>query len=532
LKEADVAPAKSKTHSHKSPIPAVTSSSASSAPASGRAKKLTAKQAIQQGIKPHLGPSASGIKAGRAKAAASGSGPTAAKTASAATSANKAAKVTASPKVAAKSNVTALSAAANTVAAKGKYDDLPGKIDDLLNTLTEFPFQVDVGGPDGSEQLGGGINGSVVDNALRSALGSIPANPAQLAAALNSRFIGHAFENRVIYDWKPVPVATNVSTSDATLPALTLLRDRTESAKAVLDLVAEIKPLKAAPDPENCEAARNVVAIKFRELLTEFSGIPRPDKVEDCFRVLGIRPRANDDPATVYTIWTDDDGTEYIFVDIEFELFSKYKANVPFPRKQDFGAVARMRKTFGLFLEAARTVQEELDYANFFTIRKTLGELFVTYKQYEKGRDNYFSSDLPYLSRARAAAADALYMLEAAMDRVGLRDAERSDLPCNDDPQFTIQQYFDWAEDFLNRESIELIDKGEVDGISSLAFTLSKLTDIALNQVATNPDPRVQKGTVQRAIGEFITYLQQAWKIASDIAQRKKTLLPPEVIPV
>src|SRR5262249_31277772 len=233
--------------------------------------------------------------------------------------------------------------------------DLSGKIEDLLNALTEFPFQVDVGGADGSEQLGGGINGTVVDNALRSALGSIPANPAQLTAALNSRFIGHEFESRTIYDWKPVPVAANVSTSEATLPALTLLRDRAESAKAVLDLVAEIKPLKAAADPENCEAARNVVAIKFRELLNEFSGIPRPDKVEDCFRVLGFLPRTSTDPAGVHTIWTDDDDTEHIFVDLDYSQFSNFKANPKSGQNQHFSAMARMRKTFGLFLEAART---------------------------------------------------------------------------------------------------------------------------------------------------------------------------------
>src|SRR5438552_1256349 len=152
LKEADVAPAKSKTQSQKSHIPGVSPKNASSASSTGHGKKLTAQQAMQQGIKPHLGGSAGGIK----KAAAS------------------------------------------------------------------------------------------------------------------------------------TTVATNVGTSEGTLPALTLLRDRTESAKAVLDLVAEIKPLKAAADPENCEAARNVVAIKFRELLNEFAGIPRPDRVEDCFRVLGL----------------------------------------------------------------------------------------------------------------------------------------------------------------------------------------------------------------------------------------------------
>jgi len=119
------------------------------------------------------------------------------------------------------------------------------------------------------------------------------------------------------------------------------------------------------------------------------------------------------------------------------------------------------------------------------------------------------------------------------MDRVGLRDAERSDLPCSTDQQFTIQQYFDWAEDFLNRESIELIDKGEVDGISSLAFTLSKLSTIATTEInKKNADVRIQKGTVQRALNQFITYLDQAWKIAADIAAAKNTPLPTEVLPI
>ena len=523
-----MAPAKSKTQSQKSHIPAVSPKSASSPSAPGHGKKLTAKQAMQQGIKPHLGASGGGTK----KAAASTAAPKAAQKTVTASSPGKTSKAANAPAAAGKRNLPVYAAGGGGVIRPPVDGDLGGKVEDLLNTLTEFPFQVDVGGADGSEQLGGGINGTVVDNALRSALGSLPANPAQLTAALKARFIGHEFESRVIYDWKPVPVATNVGTSEATLPALTLLRDRTESAKAVLDLVAEIKPLKAAADPENCEAARNVVAIKFRELLNEFAGIPRPDRVEDCFRVLGFRKRRLDDPTTVHSIWTDDDGTQYIFVDIDYQQFANLKANPQYVYTPDFSAVARMRKTFGLFLEAARTVQEELDYANFYTIRKTLVELFVTYKQYEKLRESYFSSDLPYFSRARAAAADALYILEAAMDRVGLRDAERSDLPCSTDQQFTIQQYFDWAEDFLNRESIELIDKGEVDGISSLAFTLSKLSTIATTEIKTNTDVRVQKGTVQRALNQFITYLDQVWKIATDIAAAKDTPLPTEVIPV
>src|SRR5262249_36934358 len=189
-KEADVAPAKSKTQSQKSHIPAVPPKSASSGQATGQGKKLTAKQAMQQGIKPHLGGPASGVK----KAAAS-------------TTAPKAAQKTA-PGVAGKRNLPTHGAAGGGAVMKPPVNgDLSGKIEDLLNALTEFPFQVDVGGADGSEQLGGGINGTVVDNALRSALGSIPANPAQLTAALNSRFIGHEFESRTIYDWKPVPVA-------------------------------------------------------------------------------------------------------------------------------------------------------------------------------------------------------------------------------------------------------------------------------------------------------------------------------------
>ena len=522
-----MAPAKSKTQSQKSHIPGVSPKNASSASSTGHGKKLTAQQAMQQGIKPHLGGSAGGIK----KAAASTTVPKAAPKRVPASSPAKTSKAATAQAAAGKQNLPIYGAGGGGGIRPPVDGDLAGKMEDLLNTLTEFPFQVDVGGADGSEQLGGGINGTVVDNALRSALGSIPANPGQLTAALKARFVGHEFESRVIYDWKPVPVATNVGASEGTLPALTLLRDRTESAKAVLDLVAEIKPLKAAADPENCEAARNVVAIKFRELLNEFAGIPRPDRVEDCFRVLGLRKRRTDDPTSLHTIWTDDDGTKYIFVDIDYQQFANPNLQVVYT--PDFSAVARMRKTFGLFLEAARTVQEELDYANFYTIRKTLVDLFVTYKQYEKLRGSYFSSDLPYLSRARAASADALYILEAAMDRVGLRDAERSDLPCSTDQQFTIQQYFDWAEDFLNRESIELIDKGEVDGISSLAFTLSKLSTIATTEInKKNADVRIQKGTVQRALNQFITYLDQAWKIAADIAAAKNTPLPTEVLPI
>src|SRR5262249_31383993 len=94
------------------------------------------------------------------------------------------------------------------------------------------------------------------------------------------------------------------------------------------------------------------------------------------------------------------------------------------------------------------------------------------------------------------------------------------------DQQFTIQQYFDWADDFLNRESIELIDKGDVDGISSLVFTLEKLYTIANVDLRLNGDERVKRSFVQRAFKQFADYLLEARKIVFKIADGKGVKLP------
>jgi hypothetical protein len=298
-----------------------------------------------------------------------------------------------------------------------------------------------------------GSTARVAERAVADALGWRPRPATRGASAQNARAITAALANAFPMV-EGVPVWTPRSfTAEAAIGAMTgaqaiVLARAKPQLDTILNILDGLYPLIPNADEENVASIRSLVHDNLDEFVTElgYEEGPRVGRVDEIIVAL-VGPTSQ----------------------------------IANPEQPE-GQLGVLQRRFGLLRANVATVSEEENYTNFLILVdyvKSLVEAWNAQKAYFRGNapDPYLGPLLRDLSEQLAVAGSALVDFENTLDSLFEDEAKRQArrFIVKRKGEITVQEWIDWARDFLFGEGLQLLQDVGKDGVVAFRSNVSSL---------------------------------------------------------
>jgi hypothetical protein len=279
------------------------------------------------------------------------------------------------------------------------------------------------------------------------ARGRVGQDPDAIRAVLTRSFAISEFEGHNVATWTPRSFSTQADIATVTGPQAILVARVRPSLNDMISLLDGLYPLLPAPDEQDVESIRAIVRDNLTELSTE---------------------------------WGNDDGPRVGRVDEILTSLLGPTRRAPNPEVPS-GQLGILQKRFGLTRSQIATVEEEENFTNFVIFVDfvdSLGEVWNAQRQaFMRGAQAlYFAPQIRDLSQELLVCGNLLVEFEAALESVyeveSRRQVRRFDVPGKG--KLSVQDWIDWAHDFVFSEGPRLLQDVGRDGI--VAFTSNVLS--------------------------------------------------------
>jgi hypothetical protein len=375
------------------------------------------------------------------------------------------------------------------------------EVKEAVADLTSYPLLTESTGglaptpTAGTTAAGQGL-GQTVQTALREVLSWRPraSNVQGFRAALNQSFAEKEDEyGTKQYVWVQRSYAIQADLGAVTGAQASILTRAKAAYDQSIPILDGLVALLSSADPENVEAAREIVRSYLTELINELGqeGGPRVQRVDSIFLSLLGKPPAPPAPPAI-----DADKVA--------------------------GALGKLRDVYGLTSAQVNTIDEERNLTNYQVLVDYVSSLKLSWDSQRKffdrvGPEIFLGTQLVLISRALGVVAESVQDTAFAMDSVFLGEAERQtvQLEYAGEPPLFIAELLAWVDHFATEEGPRLIRDGGKAGIKSLQPVAEKLAELVRDaqlpplgpQDPANLPASFRTIRVQRSLAELVNHM-------------------------